>query len=138
MKKEAEQFLNNYKGFVDGVTSSTSKNTEDLIKRIIELDENGCDPARLLTAGIGLPGEAGEFSEIVKKVLFHGKAYDDAVIAHLKKELGDSIWYWMQACLAIGLNPVEVIEENVEKLEARYPGGKFDIASSEHRADGDI
>ena len=130
-------FLNNYKKFVDGVTSSESKDTEVLIARIREMEEQGVNVARLLTAGIGLASEGGEFDEIVKKMLFQGKPVNEENIFHLKREMGDVIWYWMQACLALDMDPYEVIEENINKLSSRYPGG-FDVWRSENRKDNDL
>ena len=130
-------FLHNYKKFVDGVTSSESKNTEELISRMREMEEQGVNVARLLTAGIGLASEAGEFDEIVKKMLFQGKPVNEENIFHLKREMGDIIWYWMQGCLALGMDPYEVIEENINKLSSRYPGG-FDVWRSENREDSDL
>lgn len=130
--------LNNYKTFVDGVTSQVSKDPEMLQDRLNNLLAMGADMPRLLTAGIGLSSESGEFNEIVKKIAFHGKEYNADNIFHMKRELGDVIWYWMQACLALNFDPNEVIEENVRKLEARYPGGTFSVWHSENRADGDI
>ncbi len=130
--------LSNYKDFVDGVTSITSKDPEVLATRLNELKDVGAKMPRLLTAGIGLASESGEFNEIVKKITFHGKEYNEANIFHMKRELGDIIWYWMQACLALDLDPNEVIEENVKKLESRYPGGKFSVWHSENRKVGDI
>jgi NTP pyrophosphatase (non-canonical NTP hydrolase) len=131
-------FLTNYKTFVDGVTSPVSKNTELFIKRIRELDAAGCDPARLMTAGMGLASEGGEFDEIVKKIFFHGKEFNEDNRYHLKRELGDIVWYWMNACIALKYDPYEIIEENVSKLESRYPGGEFSIWHSENRKEGDL
>lgn len=130
--------LSNYKTFVDGVTSNVSKDPLLLQERLADLLAKGADMPRLLTAGIGLSSETGEFNEIVKKITFHGKEYDEANIFHMKRELGDIIWYWMQACLALNFDPNEVIAENVSKLESRYPGGKFSVWHSENRKDGDI
>ena len=130
--------LTNYSTFVDGVTAPVSKDDELFIKRIKELSAQGVSVARLSTSGIGLSSEGGEFNEIVKKILFHGKEYNDDNVFHMKRELGDIIWYWMNACISLGIDPNEVIEENVRKLEARYPGGKFSIWHSENRAAGDI
>jgi len=130
-------FLHNYKKFVDGVTSSESKDTEVLIARIREMEEQGVNVARLLTAGIGLASEGGEFDEIVKKMLFQGKPVNEENIFHLKREMGDVMWYWMQACLALDMDPYEVIEENINKLSSRYPGG-FDVWRSENRKDNDL
>jgi len=131
-------FLHNYKIFVDGVTSPVSKNTELFIQRIRELDAAGTDPARLMTAGMGLASEGGEFDEIVKKIFFHGKEFNEDNRFHLKRELGDIVWYWMNACIALNYDPYEIIEENVEKLESRYPGGKFSVWHSENRKEGDL
>jgi hypothetical protein len=127
-----------YSKFVDGVTSTPSKDLQALMDRMVELEEQGANVPRLLTSGIGMPGEAGEFSEIVKKIIFHGKEYSDANVVLLKKELGDVAWYWTQACLALGVNPNEIISENVAKLEGRYPGGRFDPWHAENRKDGDV
>lgn len=138
MEKVDKTFLHNYQQFVDGVTSPVSKNTELLIQRIKELDAAGADPARLMTAGVGLASEGGEFDEIVKKIFFHGKEYNEDNKFHMKRELGDIIWYWMNACTALGFDPYEIIEENVKKLENRYPGGSFSVWHSENRKPGDL
>ena len=130
--------LTNYAVFVDGVTSPVSKDDELFVKRIQELSAQGVQVARLSTAGIGLAREGGEFDEIVKKILFHGKEYNEDNVFHMKRELGDIIWYWTNACIALGINPNEVIEENVRKLEARYPGGTFSVWHSENRQEGDL
>jgi NTP pyrophosphatase (non-canonical NTP hydrolase) len=134
----SETFLHKYNDFVDGVTSDASKNKSDFMARIEALYEQGCDVSRLHTAADGLVAEGGEFMEIVKKLTFQGKPYDEDNIFHMKRELGDVMWYWAQACLALQLNPYDVIEENIRKLESRYPGGKFDIHNSEVRKEGDI
>jgi len=87
---------------------------------------------------MGLSSETGEFNEIVKKCIFQGKPADADNIHHMKRELGDILWYWAQACLALHLDPNDVIIENVEKLKERYPGGEFDVSKSENRKEGDI
>jgi NTP pyrophosphatase (non-canonical NTP hydrolase) len=130
--------LQKYGEFVDGVTSKTSTDIEIFIARVRELDAAGMDVPRMLTAGIGLASEGGEFDEIVKKIVFHGKEYNADNIFHMKRELGDIIWYWTNACIGLGLDPNEVIAENVTKLEARYPGGKFSVWHSENRREGDL
>jgi len=130
--------LNKYTGFVNGVTSQPSKNHNAFIARLNELDAHGADVPRLLTAGIGLASEGGEFNEIVKKIVFQGKDYSPENVFHMKRELGDIIWYWIQACKALDLNPDDVIAENVTKLESRYPGGKFDPWHSENRKENDL
>lgn len=130
--------LQKYSEFVDGVTSKSSTDLETFIARVRELDAAGMDVPRMLTAGIGLASEGGEFDEIVKKIVFHGKEYNADNIFHMKRELGDIIWYWTNACIGLGLDPNEVIAENVTKLEARYPGGKFSVWHSENRREGDL
>ena len=127
-----------YSHFVDGVTSDSSKDFVYLADRLVELDRKGANIERLTTAGVGLAAESGEFLEIVKKMVFQGKPWDDANREHLIVELGDVMWYVAQACMALDIPFDEVIKRNVKKLENRYPGGKFDINSSENRADGDL
>ena len=129
--------LNKYKHFVDAVTSKESKDSQAFDTRWRELNEVVETP-RLLTASIGLGSESGEFSEIVKKCIFQGKPLDEDTKHHLKRELGDIMWYWAQACLALHLDPNDVIIENVDKLKERYPGGEFDASKSEQRKEGDI
>lgn len=130
--------LQKYSEFVDGITSQVSKDDEAFIARIRELSSLGLQVARINTASNGLASEGGEFSEIVKKILFHGKEYNADNVFHMKRELGDIIWYWINACIALGFDPNEVIAENVTKLEARYPGGKFSVWHSENRKEGDL
>ena len=132
--------LNRYKDFVEAVTSKESNNYDHLHKRILELanSEPVINPSLLLTAGIGLASEGGEFNEIVKKMFFQGKPLNEENVFHMKRELGDIIWYWVNACRALGLDPNEVIAENVKKLESRYPGGSFDVHYSENRKEGDL
>jgi NTP pyrophosphatase (non-canonical NTP hydrolase) len=131
--------LNNYKDFVEAVTSNASNNSLALAGRFQELEiETGANVSLLLTSAIGLSSEGGEFSEIVKKCVFQGKPLTDETAFHMKRELGDIAWYWINACRALNLDPNDVIAENVRKLEARYPGGEFDVFQSENRKDGDL
>jgi len=131
--------LNKYSEFVDAVTSKESKDNNDFTYRWTTLvNQRDANLPRLLTASIGLASETGEFSEIVKKIVFQGKPLDDDNIFHMKRELGDIIWYWIQGCRALDLDPNEVVAENINKLKARYPGGEFDAHYSENRADGDL
>lgn len=134
----SEDFLNQYLKFVDGVTSEPSKNKAAFLARIEQLYAEGCDVSRLHTAADGLVAEAGEFMEVVKKITFQGKPYNEDNVFHMKRELGDVMWYFANAAIALGIDPYEIIEENVRKLEARYPGGKFEITRSEVRATGDL
>ena len=132
--------LNRYTKFVDAVTSNESNNYDHLQRRINELRnaELNFNPSLLLTAAIGMPAEVGEFSEIPKKIFFQGKPFNEEARFHMKRELGDIMWYWINACRALNLDPNDVIAENVNKLESRYPGGKFDAHYSENRKDGDL
>lgn len=130
--------LNRYKDFVAAVTSDSSNDLEMLILRLRELNSQGVNISLLMTGAIGISAEGGEFAEIVKKCMFQGKPMNDDTIFHMKRELGDIAWYWVSACRAIGMDPNDVIAENVRKLEARYPGGAFDPYHSENRKDGDL
>ena len=129
--------LKDYVRFVDEVTSDQSKDLVEMVQALEILEEQGVNPARLLTAGIGMAGECGEFNEIIKKCLFQGKEMDIDKIKHLRSELGDIMWYVAQACLALNTNIEEIIDMNTVKLESRYPGG-FDAFRSENRKKGDI
>ena len=127
-----------YLGFVDAVTSDASKDTEAFVYRVQELKGAGCDIQRLMTASVGVCAEGGEFMEIVKKMAFQGKPYTEDNVYHMKRELGDIMWYMAQACIALGVSFEELVEMNVEKLEKRYPGGNFDVHYSENREEGDL
>ncbi len=130
--------LNKYQDFVQAVTSDASNNTGTFIARVLELQEQGLNVPLLMTGSIGLASEGGEFSEIVKKMVFQGKPFNEDNRYHMKRELGDIFWYWINACRALGYDPNDVIAENVGKLEARYPGGHFDAFYSENRKEGDL
>ena len=144
--------LKKYQEFVKAVTSDASKDLTTFMNRLDRLDGNyeaygpngemqhGPDAniPLLLTAAIGMGAEAGEFMEIVKKMLFQEKPLTEENLFHMKRELGDVMWYWANACNALDLDPNEVIAENVRKLEARYPGGSFDAHYSENRKEGDL
>jgi len=132
--------LKKYEEFVGIVTSNESNDIEALLTRINELKDNehNVNLSLLITSYTGIAAEGGEFAEIPKKILFQGKPLDEASIFHMKRELGDVMWYWMNACRALNLDPNAVIEENVHKLESRYPGGKFDAHYSENRQEGDL
>lgn len=140
--------LNRYKDFVEAVTSRPSNDLTTFMNRLDELDGNwdagtqtygpDINVPLLLTACLGLAAESGEFIEIPKKIFFQGKPLTETEVFHLKRELGDVIWYWINACRALGLDPNDVVEENVNKLKARYPGGEFDVHYSENRQAGDL
>lgn len=127
-----------YLEFVYGVTSAPSTDPDEFVKRVDELVGQGADIQRLLTAAVGMSAEAGEFTEVVKKIVFQGKPYNEDNIFHLKRELGDIMWYIAQACIALDTTIDEIIEMNVEKLESRYPGGHFDVHYSENRKENDL
>jgi NTP pyrophosphatase (non-canonical NTP hydrolase) len=129
--------LEKYAVFVDGVTSNPSKDYKSFLDSIEYLDGEGSNIQRLLTAAVGISAEGGEFMEIVKKMLFQGKPWNDDNREHLIIELGDVMWYVMQACKALDVSLDEVIAGNVEKLKKRYPGGDFDVYHSENRAADD-
>ena len=126
-----------YSHFVDAVTSNSSKDFVSLADRLGELDREGANIERLTTAGVGLAAESGEFLEIVKKMVFQGKPWNNDNREHLIIELGDVMWYVAQACMALDVSFDDVIRGNVNKLEKRYPGGSFSVEKSEVRAAGD-
>jgi NTP pyrophosphatase (non-canonical NTP hydrolase) len=136
-----------YIDFVNNVTSISSSNPEAFIDRVNELERklpedningSGVDLNRLLTAAIGICAEGGEFAEIVKKMSFQGKPYNEANREHMIVELGDVMWYIAQGCIALGVDFNEILERNVQKLTSRYPAGAFDVYYSENRKEGDI
>jgi len=128
-----------YIEFVKGVTSDPSLDYAAFLSRTNSLEiESGCNVTQLLTAALGLTAESGEFTEVVKKMIFQGKPYSEENVFHMKRELGDICWYLAQACMALDTTFDEVIEMNVEKLMARYPGGNFDVHYSENRKEGDL
>ena len=126
-----------YTEFVDAVTSDASKDFVSLADRMVELDEKGANIERLLTAGVGINAEGGEFLEIIKKMIFQGEPFDEDNREHLVIELGDVMWYVAQACMALDVSFDDVIAGNVKKLGKRYPEGTFDVYFSENRAADD-
>ena len=128
-----------YVDFVREVTSNESVHYAALLTRMNNLElEDDCNIPPLITAAFGLTAEAGEFTEVVKKIILQGKPYNEENIFHMKRELGDICWYLAQACMALDTTFDEVIEMNVDKLKARYPGGEFDVHKSENRVEGDL
>ena len=125
--------------FVREVTSNESVHYAALLTRMNNLElEDDCNIPPLITAAFGLTAEAGEFTEVVKKIILQGKPYNEENIFHMKRELGDICWYLAQACMALDTSFDEIMEMNVDKLKARYPGGEFDVHKSENRAEGDL
>ena len=131
--------FNDYAKFVVSTTSEESLDTVKLCEKLVHLslDHPLTEFSQLLTASIGMQAESGEFSEVIKKIIFQGKPFNGDQRYHLKRELGDVLWYWVQGCTALGYTPQEVMQENISKLESRYPNG-FEAVRSEVRKDGDI
>ena len=129
---------NKYIEFVRQTTSPASSEYPKLVERLDELEGQGADVSRLMTAAFGMSAEAGEFTEVVKKIFLQGKPYNEDNIFHMKRELGDLCWYLAQACMALDITFEEVLEMNYEKLSARYPEGRFDVYRSENRVEGDL
>ena len=128
-----------YVDFVRELTSNESVHYAALLTRMNKLElEDDCNIPPLITAAFGLTAEAGEFTEVVKKIILQGKPYNEENIFHMKRELGDICWYLAQACMALDTSFDEIMEMNVDKLKARYPGGEFDVHKSENRAEGDL
>jgi len=129
---------NKYIEFVRQTTSPASSEYPKLVERLNELEGQGADVSRLMTAAFGMSAEAGEFTEVVKKIFLQGKPYNEENVFHMKRELGDLCWYLAQACMALNTNFDEVLEMNYEKLSARYPEGTFNVYRSENRVEGDL
>ena len=128
-----------YVDFVREVTSNESVHYAALLTRMNNLElEDDCNIPPLIPAAFGLTAESGEFTEVVKKIILQGKPYNEENIFHMKRELGDICWYLAQACMALDTSFDEIMEMNVDKLKARYPGGEFDVHKSENRAEGDL
>ena len=132
-----EADFDNYQKFVMSITSKESSDNEAFLERLAALKDEGCETNRLLTAAVGMSAEAGEFTEIVKKMIFQGKPYNDDNKKHLLIELGDVMWYVAQACMALNIDMNEVLDINIKKLSKRYPEGTFDAYFSENRAAND-
>lgn len=130
--------INDYAKFVDTTTSNESKNFLAFIDSTSKLEaHDNINVPRVMTSAIGMLAESGEFTEVLKKMVFQGKEFNEDNRFHMKRELGDILWYWIQGCIALGYTPDEVMDENIKKLEARYPNG-FEVARSEKREVGDI
>ena len=130
---------NKYIEFVRQTTSPASSDYAALLTRLTDLESNDdADVPRLMTAAFGISAEAGEFTEVIKKIFLQGKSYNEDNVFHLKRELGDICWYIAQACMALDTTFEEILQMNYEKLSARYPEGTFDIFRSENRVEGDL
>jgi len=127
-----------YSRFVASITSKPSSNYDALIERMNELNELGVNVPKLMTSYTGICAEAGEYAEVVKKILFQGKPYNAENVFHMKREIGDILFYIALACEALGMTIDDAFAMNVEKLSARYPSGTFDSYFSENRVTGDV
>ena len=133
-----QNLLDEYTAFVDKVTSEASKSSDKMRERINYLNSKDIEMSRLLTAGIGLSGEVGEFNEIIKKIMFQEKTFDVVAHEHMRRELGDIMWYVAQACLALKVDLVDIISGNKEKLSKRFPQKQFDEKFDANRNIGDV
>ena len=133
-----QNLLEEYTDFVDKVTSEASKSSDKMRERINYLNSKDIEMSRLLTAGIGLSGEVGEFNEIIKKIMFQEKDFDVVAHEHMRRELGDIMWYVAQACLALKVDLVDIINGNKDKLSKRFPQNKFDGKFDANRNKGDV
>jgi NTP pyrophosphatase (non-canonical NTP hydrolase) len=138
MSQTKEIDTTKYIEFVKETTSEPSSSYVSLLSRMSELEANDADVPRLMTAAFGLTAEAGEFTEVVKKIFLQGKPYNEENVFHMKRELGDICWYMAQACMALDTSFEEILQMNFEKLSARYPEGTFDVWHSENRKEGDL
>ncbi len=134
----SQKLIEEYMDFVDKVTSEASKSSDKMNERVEYLNSNGVEVSRLLTASIGLSGEVGELNEIIKKILFQAKTFDSVTHEHMKKELGDIMWYITQACLALNIDLSDVIKGNKEKLSKRFPDQVFSHHNNVNRRRDDL
>ena len=130
-------FDSKYVRFVNQVTSEESKDGVAFVNRLRDLEEES-DIHRLLTGAVGICAEGGEFMEIVKKIIFQGKPYNEDNIFHMKRELGDVMWYVAQVCIALDISLDDICDMNIEKLSKRFPDGHFDTYYSENRKVNDL
>lgn len=133
-----QNLLEEYTDFVDKVTSEASKSSDKMRERINYLNSKDIEMSRLLTAGIGLSGEVGEFNEIIKKIMFQEKTFDVVAHEHMRRELGDIMWYVAQACLALKVDLVDIINGNKDKLSKRFPQKQFNKKFDASRSKGDV
>ena len=117
MSDEVKKFFSTYGDFVKKVTSEPSLDLDALKQSLEDVESKSpIESARLMTAALGLGSETGEFVEIVKKMFLQGKPPSEENIFHMKRELGDIMWYWTTACAALELDPHEVIAENPDQI----------------------
>lgn len=91
---------------------------------------------KILNWVLGLNGEVGEVTEIIKKAFYHDKPYD---LQKLKLEVSDVMYYVAAFCTAFGFDLEEVCQLNVDKLLARHPNGfsgTYHKTNNDHENDG--
>lgn len=113
----------------DRYQEAAGRTANNDIDAVLERLKNNPQLVALLNDALGLAGEAGEFADHIKKVVFHGHALDQD---YSTKELGDQLWYIADAAKALGVKLSAVAGGNVKKLQARYPEG-FDEDKSINR-----
>lgn len=121
--------------------TNDGKNNDRIYQAVVSImDDSGgvyesCpDIGGILFACLGLSGEVGEVNDIIKKDLFHEKPWDDM---HLKKEIGDVLWYIAMLCYSLGYDMDEIMQMNIDKFNQRYPNG-FDPIRTINRDKDDI
>ena len=92
------------------------------------------DLGGILEGCLGIAGESGELVDLIKKWIFHEKPLDET---HVKKELGDVLWYAALLCESFGWKLSDVMSLNIEKLRKRYPDG-FNAEAANNRKEGDV
>lgn len=115
-------------------------NPKEYSKRALLLDTNypaiddrlayNTELQRLVHGALGLSGEAGEVTDMIKKHMVYGKELDTD---KLVKECGDVLWYMAVILDAIDSSFEEVMSMNIEKLEARYPNGFTEQAALDRK-----
>ncbi len=122
-------------GFAEYQTQAMRTNDGKCIDRLANaMRTRYCDFGGMINASLGLSGEVGELNDMIKKVIFHGHPLKPD---HVKKEIGDIMWYIALMCDSFGFDMGEIAQMNIDKLKARYPEG-FDTERSLHRKEGDI
>ena len=109
------------KKYKDMVLRTESKDFDSIASRL--KDKRAL---RLLHGSCGIATEAGELLDTMKKHIFYGKEIDTVNIV---EEIGDLMWYSAIILDELGVEFEQVMEKNINKLQARY-GEKF----SESRA----
>ncbi|MGQ3740244.1 nucleoside triphosphate pyrophosphohydrolase family protein [Bacillus sp. FDAARGOS_1420] len=122
-------------------------------KQICELDQyqeaalrtrntNNDFGGHVLNAALGITGEAGEASDIVKKAIFHGYGFapahcpgeEEGNTHKLALELGYLLYYISIRSHEIGYTLEDIVQMNISKLVTRYPNG-FSREASQKRVD---